>query len=569
MRRMFALVISFVLVLAMAVSVSAATGVTSQQSFASVSADGSCQVNIAMTLRLDAAVDKLYFPVPAKASSVRVNGSRVSASKDGDVRNINLSRITGQMAGEFSLNIQYTLRDVIHRNEDGILQLEVPVLCGFAYPVENLFLSVTLPGEVPVLPSFSSGYHQAAIEEYLNTSAEGAVVTARSLKAMKDRETLVMTMAVSEDMFPQSIVKEQSTDTAYAGMIICGVLGLLYWFIALRSLPWRRKMTAQPPQGYTAGQMGGLTYMQGVDLTMSVFTWASLGYIQIIRDRGGHIILKKRMEMGNERSEAELRCFGKLFGTKDTVDTRSYRYAALQQAVEKRPTMVQELLRKRTGNTLVLRIFATGVGLCAGGGIGLSMGSGAVLQVLLVGLLGILGGFSAWFMVPWAAGAFLRRKDKFYRGLALAVIWLLLGLIAGEFTLALWFVGGMALAGILNIWAGRRTVLGRQTTSQALGLKRYLRHPNKEQLRQQMEENANYFFDMIPYAMALGADKGFARSFGARKLERCPYLSGVDGERSAMDWLLVLQDVAASMDRRAQQLPAEKAMAMIRSFTRR
>lgn len=569
MRKVFVLIMALMLVLAMTVSVSAATGVTSLQDFASVAADGSCQVSMAVTLHLEEKVDKLYFPIPANASAVRVNGSRVSAAKDGDVRNINLSRFAGGVVGDITVNIQYSLRDVISQNEDGILQLEVPVLCGFAYPVENLFLSVTLPGEVPVLPSFSSGYHQAAVEEHLNTSAEGAVVTVRSLKAMKDHETLTMTMAVTEEMFPQSIVKTQSTKTAYAGMIICGALGLLYWLLTLRSLPWRRKMTSQPPQGYTAGQMGGLAYMQGVDLTMSVFTWASLGYLQILRDRGGNIALKKRMEMGNERSEAERRCFGKLFGAKDTVDTRSYRYASLQQAVEKKPTMVQELLRKRTGNVLVLRVLATGVGLCAGGGIGLRMGSGAVLQVLLIGLLGAFGGFSAWFMVPWAAGLQLRRKDKFYRAAALAAIWMLLGLIAGEFTLAMWFIGGMALAGVLNVWAGRRTALGRQTTSQVLGLKRYLHHPDKEQLRQQADMNPNYFFEMVPYAMALSADLGFARSFGGRKLEECPYLSGVEGQRTALGWLKVLRSVAASMDRRAQHLPAEKAMALVRTITRR
>jgi hypothetical protein len=231
--------------------------------------------------------------------------------------------------------------------------------------------------------------------------------------------------------------------------------------------------------------------------------------------------------------------------------------------------MVQELLRKHTGNALVLRGLAAGIGLCAGGGIGLSLGKGAVLQVLLVILMGALGGFSAWFMVPWAAGAFLRPKHKFYRAAALAVIWLLLGIIAGEGVLVLWFIGAMALAGVLFIWSGRRTALGRQTTAQVLGLKRYLHRPNKEQLRQQAEENPNYFFDMIPYAMALGEDKAFAASFGSRKLEKCPYLSGVEGERPAAVWLELLQEVAASMDQRALGLPKEKFLGMVRNITRR
>lgn len=569
MRRIVIFITLVALLGSMALGVSAATGASSLQSFASVSADGSCQVSINMTLHLEQTVDKLYFPVPAQATGVSVNGSRVSAAKDGDVRNINLSRFVGNVVGDFSVSIQYSLRDVIVKTEEEILQLQVPLLCGFAYPVESLQVSVNLPGEVPVLPSFSSGYHQAAIEEYLSCRAEGATVTVQSLKPMKDHETLVMTMAVSEEMFPQSLVKTQTVGTAYTGMIICGALAVIYWLIALRSFPWRRKRNTQPPHGYTAGQMGGLAYMQGVDLPMSIFTWASLGYIQIHRDRSGHISLQKRMEMGNERSDAELRCFGKLFGKRTVVDTRSLHYASLQQAVEKRPTMVQELLRGSTGNVMLLRIFVAGIGLCAGGGIGLSMGNGAVLQVLLVLAMGVLGGFSAWFMVPWAAGWQLRCKHKLYRAAALAFVWLVLGLIAGEGVLALWFIGAMAVAGVLFIWSGRRTALGRQTTAQVLGFKRYLHRPDKDQLRQQVEQNPNYFFEMIPYAMALGEDKAFTASFGGGKLEKCPYLSGVEGEWPAATWREILRSVAASMEQRALGLPKEKFLGMLRSITRR
>ena len=72
MRKVFSFVMALMLVLAMTVSVSAATGVTSLQDFASVAADGSCQVSMAVTLHLEEKVDKLYFPIPANASAVRM-----------------------------------------------------------------------------------------------------------------------------------------------------------------------------------------------------------------------------------------------------------------------------------------------------------------------------------------------------------------------------------------------------------------------------------------------------------------------------------------------------------------
>ena len=97
MRRLLTVFLALAMLAAMAMNVSALTEVSSMQSFVSVSADGNCQISIAMTLRLDQAVDKLYFPVPAQAAGVSVNGARVSATKDGDVRNINLSRFVKNM----------------------------------------------------------------------------------------------------------------------------------------------------------------------------------------------------------------------------------------------------------------------------------------------------------------------------------------------------------------------------------------------------------------------------------------------------------------------------------------
>ena len=551
MRRIYCVILVLAVVLALSVSVSAANGVSGMQSFASVAADGSCQVSMTVTLHLEQTVDKLSFPIPGDATGVAVNGSRVSAPRNGQVRNINLSRIVGNMVGDFTVNIQYSLRDVIVMSEEGILQLQLPLLCGFNHPMEKLEFSITLPGEVPVRPSFSSGYHQAGIEEDLHCSVSGSVITVRSLRALKDQETLTMTMAVSDTMFPQSIVKTQTADTAYTAMLICAIVGAVYWLLFLRSLPWRRKRCSQPPEGYTAGQVGSLAYMQGVDLTMQVFTWAQLGYLQIIRDRKGYITLQKRMEMGNERSEAECRCFGKLFGAKTTVDTRSMRYATLLMAEEKRPTMVRELLHKRSGNAMLLRIVAAAIGVCAGGGIGLCLGSGAVLQVFLVILLAALCGVSGWYMVRWVIGWQLRGRYELYRAGILAAVWLLLGLLCGEGMLGVYLALAMIGFGILYAWSGRRTELGRQMTSQALGLKRHLRRPDKEQLQLQIQADPNCFFEMVPYA------------FGKEKFECCPYITGVDGARTALGWCAVLHAVAEEMDRRARNLLLERIMTLI------
>ena len=551
-------------------SVHAANTVSSAQSVATVAADGSCQVSMTITVRLEQVEDKLYFPVPRAANGVSLNGSRVSAAKSGDIRRVNLSRVMGKVAGDFSFNIQYSLHDVIHTNEAGVQEMQLPLLCGFDYTIEAMQFTVTLPGAVEAKPAFTSGYHQSSIEADLSCTVEGMTVTGTSLKPLKDHETLTMLLAVSDEMFPRSIVETQTTTTAVIAMGVCAGLALLYWLITLRYLPWGRQDTTEPPEGFDAGTLGCAAALQGADLSMTVLTWAQLGYIMIRRERGGRILLHKRMEMGNERSDFEQRCFKKLFGKRLQTDTGSYAYAQLHRSLAARPARIQELMHKHTGNTKVFRALASGIGLFGGAGIGLVMGNGAALQGFLVFLLGCAGGVSGWFMTTWAGSLFLRRQNGFYTGLLLSGLWLLLALLAGDFALGLWMVAGLLIAGLLLRISGRRTVLGKQTASRIRGLRRYLRKASREDLRQRSETDPDYFFRMAPYAIALGADKAFAAAFGGMRLGSCPYLTGHVGENmTAPQWCALLRQTTDAMEDRANKLPLEKLLGMLHSITKR
>ena len=570
MRNIRICILALLLTAWTCVSVSAANSATSAQCNAAVATDGSCQVSLVLTVHLETPGDKLCFPVPAKATGVRLNGSRVSAPKSGQIRKINLSRVTGNTTGDFSFNIQYGLRDVIHPTESRTQQLELPLLSGFPYTIEAMSFTVTLPGPVEAKPAFVSGYHQSSIEADLDCTVDGMTITGTSLRALKDHETLTMTVPVSEELFPLSIVQTQSVGSMAVAMGICGGLALLYWLLFLRYLPLRFRRTNEPPEGFDAGALGCITGMQGLDLSMTVLTWAQLGYITLHCERGGRVLLQKRMEMGNERCEQEQRWFKKLFGTKQTVDTGSYSYAMLTRAMAAHPVRMQELVRPRSGNATVFRFLASGIGLFGGAGIGLVMSSGAFLQVLLVFVWGVLGAVSGWIIQRWASGVLLRRKDSLIVGLALSALWLLLALSVGEFTFGLWMIGGLLTAGLLLRIGGLRTSLGKQTAGEIAGLRWYLFSADTAQLRQRCETDPDYFFRMVPYAMALGADKSFAKRFKGMRIGACPYVTGTPGgPMTALQWSSLLRQTVAAMEDRARKLPLEKLMGILHSIIKR
>ena len=558
-----------VLISALSVTVYAATGASGVNGVATVSNDSSCQVSLTVTLHLEQQMEKLLFPVPAEATGVTLNGARVSASRSDGARWVNLSRITKNVLGDVTVNIHFSLHDVIHVNQDGVLEMQLPLLSGFEYPVESLQFSVTMPGQIDVLPGFISGYHQARIEEDLTYAVEGATITGSSLKALKDHETLTMKLAVSEEMFPQSIVQIQDYHFGYVIMGICAALALLYWLVAMFNLPVWPQHSTEPPQGYTAGQLGCVIAGRGIDLSLMVLSWAQLGYILIKLEHGGQVRLYKRMDMGNERSETERRLFKKIFGKRDTVDTSGYGYASLCQAVAKKPAGIGELMGRFTGNPVIFRALAAGMGLAGGLCLAVAFADGAALQGLLVFLLGVAGTISGWYIQDFGSAVVLRSKRRLTSTLVVSVLWLLLSLIAGAFAVGAWMIFGLLLAGLLLACGGRRTELGRQTYAQVVGLRRYLCKVDKQQLQHICEADPDYFFRLAPYAMALGADMAFAKRFGSQKLNGCPYLtSGMDGHMTALQWSRVLRSAVAQMDARADRLTLEKLIRVIRNITR-
>ena len=561
MRRFITLILTVLLILAMAVPCYAANSASDAAINASVSANGSCQVTVDVQLHITSAVDSLYFPLPKAARSVTVNGSTARTRRSGDLLEVNLSSLVGGVTGDFSLRIQYTLPSTVDYDELGKLQLQLPLLSGFLFPVEQLSFTVNLPGESNVKPAFSSGYYQQSIESDMHFAASGNTVTGSVLSPLKDRETLVMTLEVSEQMFPQDPIKQWSIGMEDVLMIALAILALLYWLIFLRGMPLIRQRTSDVPQGMAAGNLGSALTGQGADLTMLVFSWAQLGYLLIQVQEGGRVKLHKRMEMGNERSAFEVRLFRSLFGRRAVVEGTGLAYAQLCRKVSASAPDTREFYKPRSGNPRILRFICAGIGICSGISTGIAIVGDALLGILLIAILAVLGGAAAWFMQLWWKGLHLHRKDLLVLGLSLAVVWTLLGFISGEGAQGLYAALAQLLCGLLWAYGGRRTAFGRQAAGQVLGLRRYLCRLSHAEAQRLTLSDPEYFFQLAPYALALGALQPFARHFGKIKLGPCPYLTtGMDGQMSAAQWGRLMLTAAKILDNRQRRLPLDRLL---------
>lgn len=567
MRRFFVSIVLLAMLCGLAVSAQAVTAAKSVNSFATVSNDGSCQVTLTANIHLDQPVGNLRFPLPKKAGNITVNGARARSRVEGDVRQVDVSSIVGKVAGDFTLTFTYSLPDLITTNEAGLLELRLPLLAGFAYPVQSLEFSITLPGQVNAKPAFSSGYHQANIEKDIHCTTVGATITGIAQTELKDHETLTMILLVSEEMFPQPRIVAPDFKTIDTLVVVFSVVALLYWALTLRNLPsWP---TPQPvaPDGHNAGEMGSVLCLQGGNLNMMVFSWAQLGYLQIAMEPGGRVRLYRQMDMGNERSSYEQRCFKLLFGRRDMVDATTDRYGELYHNVGKMLPNLSSLVHPKSGNLLVFRVLAALAGMFGGISVAVNLSAGAALQWLLIIALGALALWSCWYIQSWAVNLFVPNRRILWLGLGLGGLWLLVSALSGVFSAGLSMVAGQLFFGLLAALGGRRTLAGRQAMGEVLGLRRYLKTVSPEQLRLICQNNPEYFHQMMPYAMALGVDEQFAKRFGKLPIGPCPYIDmGAESTMRAVQWRSVMHRVMGAMNIQNPNSRGRQILALIRAF---
>ncbi len=556
MRRIATIILCCLL---LATSVSAA-GITTYKSETIAASDGSCEVTLTVTVRLDGPVSELSFPVPDNARNITVNGSGTRSARGDNVRNVDLTKFVSG-AGTYTLVMRYSLPDAVTEDNQENLTFTLPLLSGFAYPVEEMSFTVTLPGVVERKPTFTSTYYQEAADTVMDVVIADNVISGNFRVRLQDHESLTMTLPVSEDIFPQSVAKKWSMDTIDLLMIAVAFLAIIYWLISMRFKLPRKHRRATAPEGMNAGEVACRVTGQGVDLTMMVVSWAQMGYLLIQPDDNGRVLLHKRMEMGNERSDFENRYFRSLFGKRKTVDATGYHYARLWDKASKIVLGAQNTYLRSSGNPSVYRVLVAVIGILAGFSLATGFVRDTGWQIVLAIFLGIFTAVASWLIQVGAMRAYGRDKLPLLIALGCAVLWFGISLLAGEWNTAVFVIPAQFLGGLMAAYGGRRTEMGKQDMADLLALRHHLKTVSTGEVKQLLTINPDYYYTLAPYAMALGVDRAFARQMGKTKLAGCTYLTtGMDGHMTAREWNQLLRDTVDSMDAMHKRLPIDKLL---------
>lgn len=302
-----------------------------------------------------------------------------------------------------------------------------------------------------------------------------------------------------------------------------------------------------PPEGMNPAEMGYFidSTIDAKDVVTLIYDWAAKGYLTIEMKGKKDFVLHKVRNLPTTARSYERKMFNGLWGkgdganvTSDELNCKFYTYVNdAVSAIKKLFTGTNAIDDKRsvvfanlTGCLLpVLLIVATIVALA-------SRGFDFVFEVMgIICVLGVLA--SVLFSVSRLYKNRFKGGWDWKRILSAAWIAVRLALVA---LMVIGMLGGRALsvpAAVITAaclclivliapMIRRRTKLGDTLLERALGFKQFLTVAERSQLEAMLEQNPNYYYDILPYAQVLGVSKIWEKKFEGLTIPEPTWVNG-------------------------------------------
>lgn len=472
--------------------------------------------------------EKLRFSFPAEASHTSVDGFRSSSDKENGLQYRTVSSKSG-FTGSQTFTLSYTMSGLVSGGEASQV-LRLPLLSLQDYRIGRLTFTVILPEEFASQPRFSSGYYGDLVEDLILYNTGTVSLAGFVNEIMRDNDTLTMTLTLPEGYF-NGRYQESSLGTVMTVLaLVFLALAVAYWLRTLRNPPLRVQARTLPPDGVNPGDIPFLLAGGSSDFNMLVTHWAVLGYLSFYVSKSGHVLLRRRMSMGNERRPFERRLFDLLFGDGDICDGASLRYKRVgEKAMQVVPRYwSRRLYEKRSGSTLLARL------LC-----GLSCAFAAVVAMDAVApdklhglflLISFVAGFAMCWLIFQACGAWYL-NDWLWSGVGIGcgLLLLIVGGTGGATAVMLPVTAVTVLIGWQTCHGGLRRPYGDEVIAQTLGFRRFLSHATEQNMMQMQRRDPQYFYKLLPYAEAMGLGRKFVTLFQDCRLESCQWYESARG----------------------------------------
>jgi len=509
-------------------ALSAETAIHSMDVAVTIDEGGRATVTQQVELVVVGSVNEIRFSFPEGAKKCDIPGYWTSSEKENGIRYLTLSNRKG-FTGTQNFTLTYTMSELV-KGGDNTQILTLPLLSLQDYRIGVLSFTVNLPQEFAGTPRFSSGYYSSLVEDLLTVSTQGSVTAGVVNEIMRDNDTLTMTLTLPEDYFAGRYGESKLSPVMTVVIFLLLVLVVIYWYRTMKNPPLRVQARTLPPDGVNPGDIPFLLAGGDADFNMLVSHWAVLGYLSFYVNKSGHVILRRRMSMGNERRTFERKLFDLLFGGENMVDGASLRYKKVgEKAMQIIPRYWgKRLYEKHSGSPFVAKVLC-GLACALSSVVAMDAAAPQKFHGLFV-FVGFIAGFAMCWMIFKSCGAYYL-NDWVWTGVGAACILLLLivGGVGGATLTMLPSVVASALIGWQTSHGGLRRPYGDEVIGQTLGFRRFLHNASDTHVLQMLRRDPQYFYKILPYAEAMGQGRQFVSLFHDCQLEPCQWYESARG----------------------------------------
>ncbi|MEG2650763.1 MAG: DUF2207 domain-containing protein [Eubacterium sp.] len=409
-------------------------------------------------------------------------------------------------------------------------------------PIDQASFSIQMPKAFDASQlNVYAGEYGAIDAGTVTTSVNGNTITGQSTKALATGEGITVNLRLPEGYFVGVWTGTEGLPFLYGTCAICLIAGILLFFILGRNPKPVEVVNFYPPHDFTPPQIG--TIIDGKtdrkDLIAVIMYLADKGYLTIEatgkKDFTFHQIKHPKFK---DEPDFIREIFTGIFpSTKTESVTLDSLKGVFYTSIDAATAMVEGYFEDPEHQLFTKTAKLVRLGLLALMAIvGIAFGNAG--SIASTGQFDI---FEALFYVVFSIGLPIigfyyiyqtavvnkkganpgRRGFKALVGAFFTFIALSLSLALNELpdTALLTVYGTILLLGFLLVLPKRRTEIGNQWLGETLGFKNFIVSAEADRIKMLVDENPQYFYNILPYAYVLGITDKWAKNFEGLAIE--------------------------------------------------
>ena len=489
---------------------------------------------------------KTYRGTPAAITDVKVSGHKYSTGKESGDLNIKI----GEEKVYADKNEKYIISYTYAIGDDGLRDMDELYfnLIGTDWdcPISNITFTIKMPSRFDDEKlNFTYGKKGSTKNDAVSYAVEGKSITGKLNGSLGPNEALTVALPLQQGYFEDAKPINDGLVDRFGWLLsaLAGIGGILIWLSMGKKKQSFPTVEFYPPQGTTSADVGFLIdgRVDPFDITSLIIYWADKGYLSIAEyntkklfgTKKGFLLTKLR-DMGDEVKPYERKMFSEMFlygnGTQvytEELSNRFYRTADeikcfIKSDFEGDPgTRIFEkknaICKLLLWVMMVLAVFPTLI-VCVdrvlnADSTGQSLIISLIFSVLIsASLYAIMYNITNWKGLP--------KKGKINQVFIAFVFTLLsIGLsiyLAVESGILIYMIIAIVstiILAFLSCRCNKRTSIGTWYEERLVGFKEFLKATELDRIKLLVNDNPQYFYNVLPFAMVLGVTDKWAKSF--------------------------------------------------------